>query len=87
MQRATIFLHSLGAGALLAGAQPAQAQGTETAVPAPSMGVNGSGPNGATLRCTDGTWIVRDTTSVRCASHGGVQLRIAPGPPPRAPRN
>lgn len=41
-------------------------------------------PEGATLRCTDGTWVVRDTTSVRCAAHGGVQLRIAPAM--RAPR-
>lgn len=173
MQRAKFFLHSLGAVALLAVAQPAQAQGTEIAVPAPGMGGNGSGPNGATLRCkdgsypaagapdsacdgkggvlvrfpvrqrpqptaavtaprrpaaartaprdttppdgfvpwrdrrsaaaaddaklrapdgatlrcTDGTWVVRDTTSLRCASHGGVQLRIAPSTPPRAPRN
>jgi hypothetical protein len=37
-------------------------------------------PQGATLRCQDGTWIARDTSSVRCASHGGVQARIAQPP-------
>lgn len=43
-------------------------------------------PDGATLRCQDGEWIVRDTTSARCATHGGVQLRIAPRMRPPAPR-
>lgn len=37
-------------------------------------------PVGATLLCTDGTWIVRDTTQARCRSHGGVRLIIPPAP-------
>jgi len=37
-------------------------------------------PEGATLRCGDGTWILRDTTSARCAGRGGVQLRFAGRP-------
>jgi hypothetical protein len=44
---------------------------TQNAVPA---------PQGATLRCQDGTWIARDTSSLRCANHGGVQSRIAQPP-------
>jgi len=172
MQSSTISLRWLGALLLLGIAQPALAQRQETAVPAPGMGGVGSGPNGATLRCkdgsypapgaadaacdgkggvlvrfparrtpqppaavsaptrppavraaprdttppagfvpwrerraraaeesaqqrmpegatlrcSDGTWVVRDTTSVRCASHGGVQLRIAPAMRPPRPR-
>jgi len=35
-------------------------------------------PEGATLLCTNGTYVVRDTTSARCATHGGVQLRFEP---------
>jgi hypothetical protein len=34
-------------------------------------------PAGATLRCGDGSWVVGDTTSARCATKGGVTLRIA----------
>jgi hypothetical protein len=33
-------------------------------------------PAGATLMCKDGTYIVADTSSVRCASNGGVKLRF-----------
>ncbi len=40
-------------------------------------------PEGATLRCVDGTWIVRDTASTRCSAHGGLQLRVNPRPGPR----
>lgn len=47
---------------------------TQNAVPA---------PQGATLRCQDGTWIARDTSSLRCAAHGGVQARISQPPPVR----
>jgi hypothetical protein len=47
-------------------------------------------PAGATMRCADGTWIVRDTTSSRCAPHRGVELRIGtpaqPSVRPPAPR-
>jgi len=44
-------------------------------------------PTGATLRCNDGTWIVRDTVTARCASRGGVGLRIAqPETPRQRPR-
>lgn len=42
-----------------------------------------SAPQGATLRCQDGTWIARDTSSVRCAPYGGVQARIAQPPTAR----
>lgn len=35
-------------------------------------------PAGATLLCNNGTWIVRDTASARCASHGGVRVSIPP---------
>lgn len=37
-------------------------------------------PAGATLLCTDGTWIVRDTTQARCASHGGLRLILPTSP-------
>ena len=37
-------------------------------------------PVGATLLCTDGTWIVRDTTQSRCATHGGVRVILPPTP-------
>lgn len=44
-------------------------------------------PAGARLRCGDGSWIVSDTTSARCAGKGGVTLRlaapVAPSPRPR----
>lgn len=33
-------------------------------------------PEGATLLCKDGTFIVRDTTAARCQFHGGVNLRL-----------
>jgi hypothetical protein len=33
-------------------------------------------PEGATLRCGDGSWVLRDTTSARCAARGGVALRL-----------
>jgi hypothetical protein len=48
-------------------------------------GESATPPAGATLRCNDGTWIVRDTVSARCANRGGVGLRIAQpeGPRPR----
>lgn len=52
----------------------AAAAAAQNAVPA---------PQGATLRCQDGTWIARDTSSVRCDAHGGVQARIAQPPTPR----
>jgi hypothetical protein len=35
-------------------------------------------PVGATLLCTNGTYVVRDTTAARCATHGGVHLRLEP---------
>ncbi len=41
-------------------------------------------PAGATLRCNDGTWILRDTLSLRCANRGGVGLRL---PQPETPRS
>lgn len=37
-------------------------------------------PSGATLRCNDGTWIVRDTTQARCAARGGVQMILPQRP-------
>lgn len=37
-------------------------------------------PAGATLLCMNGTWIVRDTTQSRCASHGGVRVMMPPAP-------
>lgn len=43
-------------------------------------------PEGATLRCRDGEWILRDSTTARCAAHGGVQLRVAPRVRPTPPR-
>jgi hypothetical protein len=33
-------------------------------------------PEGATLLCGDGSYVVRDTTAVRCQSRGGVRLRL-----------
>lgn len=35
-------------------------------------------PAEATLLCNDGTFVVRDTTSTRCATRGGVMLRFPP---------
>lgn len=37
-------------------------------------------PAGATLLCTDGTWIVRDTTQARCGTHGGVRIILPQHP-------
>lgn len=37
-------------------------------------------PDGATLLCTDGTWIVRDTVQARCRPHGGVRVVFPPAP-------
>lgn len=37
-------------------------------------------PEGATILCSDGTWIVRDTTQTRCASRGGVRVILPPRP-------
>ena len=37
-------------------------------------------PAGATLLCTDGTWIVRDTLQSRCRPHGGVQVVFPSNP-------
>jgi hypothetical protein len=39
-------------------------------------GRRGPAPLGARLLCTDGTYVVADTSSARCANHGGVQLRL-----------
>ncbi len=33
-------------------------------------------PADATLQCNDGSYVVRDTTSARCATRGGVMLRF-----------
>ena len=33
-------------------------------------------PQGATLQCGDGTWIVNDTTTARCAARGGVRVSL-----------
>lgn len=41
----------------------------------------GTKPVGATLLCNDGTWVLRDTSSARCASRGGVRAVV-----PRDPR-
>lgn len=35
-------------------------------------------PANATLQCYDGSFVVNDTTSTRCASRGGVLLRFPP---------
>ncbi len=35
-------------------------------------------PEGATLLCKDGSFIVADTTSARCADRGGVKVRFLP---------
>jgi hypothetical protein len=42
-------------------------------------------PDNATMQCTDGTFIVADTSSTRCATRGGVLVRFAPNPR-RVPR-
>lgn len=34
-------------------------------------------PDGATMLCNDGSWVVRDTASVRCAARGGVKISFA----------
>lgn len=39
-------------------------------VPAPER------PQGATLLCRDGTYIVADTSALRCAGHRGVKIRF-----------
>jgi hypothetical protein len=33
-------------------------------------------PANATMQCSDGTYVVRDTSSVRCAGKGGVAIRF-----------
>jgi hypothetical protein len=38
-------------------------------------------PRDATLLCSDGTFVVRDTSAARCAAHGGLKARIAPQAP------
>ncbi len=35
-------------------------------------------PANATLQCNDGSYVVNDTTSARCATRGGVMSRFAP---------
>ena len=35
-------------------------------------------PANATLQCNDGSYVVNDTTSTRCATRGGVMTRFAP---------
>jgi len=42
----------------------------------------GRPPEGATLLCEDGTYVIRDTTSVRCQAKGGVRARFEPQPRP-----
>ncbi|HRN53405.1 MAG TPA: hypothetical protein PK788_07905, partial [Gemmatimonadaceae bacterium] len=76
MPRVTVLLQSLGALALLTLAQPAQAQGTETVVPAAGMGGIGSGPNGATLRCKDGSYPTAGAPDSACDGKGGVLVRF-----------
>lgn len=39
-------------------------------------------PRDATLHCNDGTFIARDTSAARCATHGGVRTRLAPNTQP-----
>lgn len=55
------------------------------AAPAPSAAARAQAarrPDGATLLCGDGSYVVRDTASVRCASKGGVKLRFVTGRDP-----
>ncbi len=59
------------AAAMLATAGSAQAQGTAT--PAPTM--VGSGPNGATIRCGDGSHPAPNAAATACDGKGGVALR------------
>lgn len=42
-------------------------------------------PAGATFLCANGTFVVRDTASVRCAAHGGVSIQFQPGDPAGGP--
>ncbi len=47
-----------------------------------SNALGGRPPAGATLLCANGTYVVADTSSARCAQAGGVRLRFEP---PRRP--
>lgn len=38
-------------------------------------------PEGATLLCRDGSYVVADTSATRCAQKGGVKVRFLPGRP------
>jgi hypothetical protein len=38
-------------------------------------------PEGATLLCRDGTFVVADTSAIRCAQRGGVKVRFLPSRP------
>lgn len=71
--------------AVLCAATAADAQQRETAVPASSAGsarqaptpiLTGSGPNGATLRCRDGSYPAPMAPTSACDGKGGVLVRF-----------
>lgn len=64
-------LPALLAAALLATAGSVQAQGTAT----PAATMVGSGPNGATMRCGDGSHPAPNAAASACDGKGGVALR------------
>lgn len=76
MLRAKHFLIAIGAVLALTIAEPVQAQTPEVAVPAPGLGNSGAGPNGATLRCRDGSYPAPDAPDSACDGKGGVLVRF-----------
>src|SRR5262245_59079583 len=84
--RSSILPVSLVAGVCLFAA-PARAQGAApAAAPAarPAERVTGTGPNGAIMRCRDGSYVTT-TADDSCAAKGGILVRFPLNRVPNAP--
>lgn len=64
---------------------PADARATSNAAVLTPAGTRGAGPNGATLRCRDGSHPAPGAADTACADKGGVAVRYPLVPIPGAP--
>ena len=55
---------------------PLAAQDSVPRPPKPVETVTGTGPNGATMRCKDGTYLTTDAPATACDSNGGILVRF-----------
>lgn len=82
--RSSVALAALGVALLLSPAHPTLgAQGTPATPPAaskPVAGAQGFGPNGATLRCRDGSYPAAGAPDSACDGKGGVLVRYPSRP-------